>query len=103
MSHAAASVGLSGATQRREGGDYAAGSAARRAQEQFNDSYCAILRLLEQAFNGRPQILRTAIGSMYRLKVQAQALMDMSTDGGMTTAGPTFEYVPASSHVPQRR
>jgi len=33
------------------------GSAIRRAQEQFNDSYCAILRLLDQAFNGGPQTL----------------------------------------------
>jgi hypothetical protein len=83
--------------------DHPPGSALRRAQEQFNDSYCAILRLLEQAFNGSPQILRTAIGSMYRLTVQARALMDMRTDDGKTTAGPTFEYVPASSHVPQGR
>jgi hypothetical protein len=75
--------------------DHAPGSAIRGAQEQFNDSYCAILRLLDQAFNGSPQTLRTAIGSMYRLKAQAQALMEMPTEDGMTTAGPTFEYVPS--------
>jgi len=74
--------------------DHAPGSAIRRAQEQFNISYCAILRSLDQVFNGSPQMLRTAIGSMYRLKVQAQALMEMPTEDGMTTAGPTFEYVP---------
>ena len=73
--------------------DHAPGSAIRRAQEQFNDSYCAILRLLDQAFNGSPQTLKTAIGSMYRLKVQAQALMEMPTEDGITTAGPTFESV----------
>jgi ferritin-like protein len=77
--------------------DHAPGSAIRRAQEQFNQSYCAILRLLDQAFNGSPQTLRTAIGSMYRLKVQAQALMEMPTEDGMTTAGPTFEYIPQQS------
>jgi hypothetical protein len=38
---------------------------------------------------------------MNRLKVQAQALMEMPTEDGITTAGPTFEYVPASSHLPQ--
>ena len=64
------------------------------AQEQFNDSYCAILRLLDQTFNGHPETLRTAIGAMYRLKVQAQALMEMPTGDGITTAGPTFDYVP---------
>jgi hypothetical protein len=83
--------------------DHAPGSAIRRAQEQFNDSYCAILRLLDQAFNGSPQMLGTAIGSMHRLKVQAQALMEMPTEDGITTAGPTFEYIPPSSHPLQRR
>ena len=73
--------------------DYAPGSAIWIAQKQFNDSYCAILRLLDQAFNGSPQTLRAAIGSMYRLKIQAQALMEMPTEDGITTAGPTFEYV----------
>jgi len=82
--------------------DHVPGSAIRRAQEQFNDSYCAILRLLDQAFNGSPQTLRTAIGSMHRLKVQAQALMEMPTEDGITTAGPTFEYVPPSGHPLQR-
>jgi len=76
--------------------DHAPGSAIRRAQEQFNDSYCALLRLLEQTFNGSPRTLRTAIGAMFRLKVQAQAVMEMPTEDGITTAGPTFEYV---SHV----
>jgi hypothetical protein len=66
--------------------DHAPGSAIRRAQEQFNDSYCAILRLLDQAFNGSPQMLGTAIGSMHRLKVQAQALMEMPTEDGITRA-----------------
>ena len=36
------------------------------------------------------------ISSMYRLKVQAQALMEMPTEDGITTAGPTFEYVPSA-------
>src|SRR5260370_33087859 len=82
--------------------DHAPDSAIRRAQEQFNDAYCAILRLLDQAFNGSPQTLKTAIGSMYRLKVQAPAVIEMLTEDGITTAGPTFEFVSASSRPPQR-
>src|ERR1041384_1206849 len=35
-------------------------------------------------------------------KVQAQALMEMPTEDGITTAGPTFEYVPPSGHPLQR-
>jgi hypothetical protein len=74
--------------------DRAPGSAIRQAQEQFNESYCVILRMLDQAFNGNPRTLKTATSSMYRLRIQAQALMEMPTEDGMTTAGPTFEYVP---------
>lgn len=73
--------------------DHAPGSAIRTAQEEFNDTYCLLLHLLEQAFNGSPRLLAVATATMYRLKAQAQALMRMP-DGDGTTAGPTFEYVP---------
>jgi len=63
------------------------------AQEEFNHTYCTLLRQLEQAFNGNPQMLTAAIGSMYGLKAKAQALMLMPTEDGLETAGPTFEYV----------
>jgi hypothetical protein len=59
----------------------------------FNHTYCAVLHLLEQAFNGSPKMLGVATGTMYALKAQAQDLMRMP-DGEGTTAGPTFEYVP---------
>ena len=45
--------------------DHAPGSPIRAAQDAFNRSYCSLLRLLEQAFNGAPQTLGPAIGSMY--------------------------------------
>ncbi|MEV0136419.1 ferritin-like protein [Dactylosporangium sp. NPDC050688] len=73
--------------------DHAPGSPIRVAQEDFNHTYCAVLHLLEQAFNGSPKMLAVATGTMYALKAQAQGLMEMS-DGEGTTAGPTFEYVP---------
>jgi CDGSH-type Zn-finger protein len=72
--------------------DHAPGSAIRTAQEEFNHTYCTLLHLLEQAFNGSPRLLAVATATMYRLKAQAQALMRMP-DGEGTTAGPTFEYV----------
>ncbi|MEQ4717625.1 ferritin-like domain-containing protein [Nonomuraea sp. B19D2] len=71
--------------------DHAPGSAIRTAQEEFNHTYCAVLHLLEQAFNGSPKLLGVATGTMYALKAQAQALMAMPDRDG-TTAGPTFEY-----------
>jgi len=47
---------------------------------------------LEMVFNGEPSLLRDAVGAMYGLKKQAQALLRMPAVGGRT-AGPTFEYV----------
>jgi len=73
--------------------DHAADTPIRLAQEEFNHSYCALLGLLEQAFNGAPQMLGSAIGAMYSLKAQAQALTQMLTGDGLATEGPTFEYV----------
>ncbi|GAA3076796.1 ferritin-like domain-containing protein [Streptosporangium carneum] len=72
--------------------DHAPGSAIRTAQEEFNHTYCAVLHLLEQAFNGSPKLLAVATGTMYALRAQARALMRMPDEDG-TTAGPTFEYV----------
>jgi CDGSH-type Zn-finger protein len=76
--------------------DHAPGSPIRTAQEEFNHTYCAVLHLLERAFNGNPRLLAVATGTMYALKAQAQALMRMPDDDG-TTAGPTFEYVSPDS------
>ena len=36
---------------------------------------------------------KLAIGAMFRLRDQANALMQFPTDDGLATAGPTFEYV----------
>jgi len=54
------------------------------------------LQLLDRAFGGAPQMLGSAIGAMYTLKAQAQALMQIPTEDGIATAGPTFEYAPSS-------
>ena len=35
-----------------------------------------------------------AVGTMFRIREQAQALMRCPPATGATTAGPTFEYVP---------
>jgi hypothetical protein len=72
--------------------DHPSGSPIRTAQEKFNGTYCLLLEQLDQAFNGSPQMLGVATGTMYALKAQAQSLM-MMPDGDDTTAGPTFEYV----------
>jgi len=70
------------------------GSAIRVAQQEFNNTYCLLLYMLEETFNGNPTQMGGAVGMMYTLKGQAQALAKMPTGDGRTTAGPTFEYVP---------
>ena len=73
--------------------DHAPGSPIRVAQEAFNQAYCTLLYQLEESFNGSPRTLGSAVGSMYGLKAQAQALMETPLEDGSATAGPTFEYV----------
>ena len=46
---------------------------------------CGVFHQLEQAFNGSPQMLGAAIGTMYAVRAQAQALMQMP--GGDRTVG----------------
>jgi Ferritin-like len=72
--------------------DHPAGHPTRTAQEEFNETYCGILALLEGAFNGESDMIGPAIQGMFALRAQAIALMEMP-DGDGTTAGPTFEYV----------
>ena len=73
--------------------NHAVGSPIRIAQEAFNRTYCELLTSLERAFNGQPQTLREAMGIMFAVKAQAAALMQIPTEDGHTTAGPTFEYI----------
>jgi hypothetical protein len=65
----------------------------RAAQEEFDDSYCTLLYLLEQAFTGDPTLIRDSVRAMFALKAEALKLMQLS-ENDHTTAGPTFHYVP---------
>jgi hypothetical protein len=64
----------------------------RAAQEEFDNTYCTLLYLLEQAFTGEPALIRDATRAMFGLKAEALKLMQLSEDHE-TTAGPTFRYV----------
>ncbi|RPF30430.1 ferritin-like protein [Streptomyces sp. TLI_185] len=72
--------------------DQPEGSPIRNAQEAFNQTYCKMLDMLQQAFNGNPAMLGMSVGTMYAVKGQAQSLMALQDDKGQV-AGPTFEYV----------
>lgn len=73
--------------------DHRVESAVRLAQDEFNRTYCELLAALDRAFNGEPAVLGPAVGVMFQVKSLAIALMQMPTGDGLTTAGPTFEYV----------
>jgi hypothetical protein len=58
----------------------------------FNQTYSKLLRNIETACTGNPQVLRDGIPLMHALRNQAIELMNDKS--GDFTAGPSFEYVP---------
>jgi CDGSH-type Zn-finger protein len=74
-------------------GDFAAGSRERTAIRAFNASYCDLLRALHRAFNGEPAQLFATMPAMLDLKSRARDLLQMPSGDGVTTIGPSFEYV----------
>jgi hypothetical protein len=60
----------------------------------FNQVYSNLLGVLHVTFNGQPDYLKSAIGLMSDLKLQATKLMNipLSTDPS-TNAAPCYEYV----------
>ncbi|WP_281886346.1 ferritin-like protein [Paenibacillus sp. YYML68] len=72
---------------------YAPNSKAQYANDTFNYTYTSLLRSLHATFNGQPDRLKTAIGLMESLKLQALDLMDIDLGNGKH-AGPSFEYQP---------
>jgi hypothetical protein len=72
--------------------DYPAGSDLRRRADEFNRTYTGLLDLLHRAFNGEPGRLGGAVGGMYELKYQAQALIRNPRPDGPGNAGPGFQF-----------
>lgn len=75
--------------------DFTEGSPIRTAMRAFNRVYSDLLRALQRVFNGEPARIATTIAAMSELAGRAEALMQMPTGDGATTAGPSFEYAPA--------
>ena len=74
--------------------DHPVGSAVRQKMEEFNRTYCGLLRHLHRSVNGEPERLGDLFGAMMRVHDLALELMRMPSGDGTTTAGPSFEYVP---------
>jgi CDGSH-type Zn-finger protein len=75
--------------------DFHGGSAVVAKMGEFNLLYSDLLRELQRAFNGERERLFRTVPAMLQLKSIAQELMAMPSGDGTTTAGPSFEYMPA--------
>ncbi len=87
--------------------DYPEESEVWRKMDEFNRTYSSILHLLDQCFDGKPNLLKVATGAMYELKQQAIELMQLPSGDGESTAGPSFEYIPPehrhlSAHIERK-
>jgi hypothetical protein len=74
--------------------DYPVGSPLRKLNDEFNQRYSDMLRQLEEALNGSPKTLYTAVmDSMHHLTPIAHQMMKTPINPGHKTTGcPTFEW-----------
>jgi hypothetical protein len=62
--------------------------------DRFNRRYTAMVRQLQEAFDGKPATLYTAImDSMHALPPLAHEMMKLSVHGGTETGCPTFDWL----------
>jgi hypothetical protein len=73
--------------------DYPKGSPVRSKMVEFNTKYCEMLATLHRTFNGETARLSPAISMMFELQSIATELLAMPSGDGVTTAGPSFEFV----------
>jgi hypothetical protein len=73
-------------------GLYPAGSPAEAGNMAFNRLYTKVLQQLHEAFNGTPDRLKDAIGTMQDMRTAALQLVALPIDGGLHAA-PTFSYI----------
>jgi len=65
----------------------------RAASDTANRTWSDLLRQLEAGFNGRPEMLLTAVPTMFRLRDQSLVLLaNPLPSDGRRHAGPTFEW-----------
>ena len=72
--------------------DYDSGSEAYAAAAAFNAAYARFLSVLEQAFNGQPDLLNEAIPIMFHIRNNMnQLIRNPMKDKSAFNAAPTFE------------
>ena len=75
--------------------DYPVGSDIHNKMLAFNKKYSTLLRELHACHNGNPDGLTDAVGTMFAIKSLAIELMAMPSGDGVTTVGPSFEWISA--------
>lgn len=87
--------------------DYAPGSYSQRLAIQFNYNYTKLLRALHTTFNGQPEMIDTAMGGMYELRLSAWQALETpavwsptSGKSGTKSTGLSFEYTPVNAAPP---
>jgi len=83
--------------------DYPKKSNAYKQMQLFCITYSSMLRSLQDAFNGNPEALLMATGTMYELKHQALDLMQLPSGDGETTVGTPFQYIPLEQPHTRKR
>jgi len=73
--------------------DFPEDSPVRSKMVEFNTKYCGMLATLHRTFNGETAQLSPAIAMMFQLQSIATELLAMPSGDGLTTAGPSFEFV----------
>lgn len=73
--------------------DLPPGSELRDLTDELNGIYTGLLRCLHRAFNGEPEQLTAAVGLMWSLRWNAEALMRIPVGTSGETAGPTFQWL----------
>jgi hypothetical protein len=77
--------------------DYPAGSQIREMCDDFNRTYMDLLGAINDGFNSKQQRLVEAVQIMYQLKYKAVALMKIPYHASGETAGPSFEWIKATT------
>jgi CDGSH-type Zn-finger protein len=77
--------------------DHAPGSPVRAKMDAFNRQYSDMLRALHRVFNGEPAGMSGVVSAMRDLRTLAEELMTTPSGDGVTTAGPSFEWVPPAA------
>lgn len=76
--------------------DFPQGTMAYENCRLFNYNYTSLLNSLHLTFNGQPDLIKTALGIMFSLRLYAEKLLSTPYPGKSGyVAGPSFEYLPS--------